>query len=471
MSVGTGFLEQVNQSFDRAARLTRHDATLLASMRACKNVLYTSFPLKRDDGTIEVIHAWRAQHSHHKLPCKGGVRFAPDVDADEVQALAALMTFKCALVDVPFGGAKGGIRINPKKYSVGELERLTRRYVFELVRKNFMGPGIDVPAPDMGTSSREMAWIADTYAQLKSGEVDALACVTAKPVSQGGIRGRTEATGRGVFFGVREICGVAEDMKKLGLSTGLEDKRVVVQGLGNVGYYAGRFFIEGGARLVGLAESEGAISNPKGIDLEALMAHRKEHKSILNFPGATNLARREDALELECDILIPAALERQITGENAPRVKAKIVVEAANGPTTPEADAILASKGVMVVPDAYINAGGVTVSYFEWVKNLGHVRFGRMQKRFEEGAYSRLLEAVEGVTGRKFTAAETERLTQGASEEDLVNSGLEETMITAWHPIRETWKKAGATMDCRTAAMIVAIDKVAASYEQLGIFP
>ena len=471
MSIGTGFLEQVNQSFDRAARLTAHDPTLLASMRACKNVLYTSFPLKRDDGTIEVIHAWRAQHSHHKLPCKGGVRFAPDVDADEVQALAALMTFKCALVDVPFGGAKGGIRINPKKYSVHELERLTRRYVFELVRKNFMGPGIDVPAPDMGTSSREMAWIADTYAQLKSGEVDALACVTAKPVSQGGIRGRTEATGRGVFFGVREICGVAEDMKALGLSPGVAGKRVVVQGLGNVGYYAGKFFVEGGALLVGVAESEGGISNPKGIDLDALMAHRRENKSILNFPGATNLARREEALELECDILIPAALERQLTGENAPRVRAKIVVEAANGPTTPEADAVLGSKGVMVIPDAYINAGGVTVSYFEWVKNLGHVRFGRMQKRFEEGAYSRLLAAVEGITGRKFTAAETERLTHGASEEDLVNSGLEETMISAWHPIRETWKKAGAGVDCRTAAMVVAIDKVAASYEQLGIFP
>ncbi|MDZ4865012.1 MAG: Glu/Leu/Phe/Val dehydrogenase [Gemmatimonadota bacterium] len=471
MSVGTGFLEQVNQSFDRAAQLTRHDPTLLASMRACKNVLYTSFPLKRDDGTIEVIHAWRAQHSHHKLPCKGGIRFAPDVDADEVQALAALMTFKCALVDVPFGGAKGGIRINPKKYSVAELERLTRRYVFELVRKNFMGPGIDVPAPDMGTSSREMAWIADTYAQLKSGEIDALACVTAKPVSQGGIRGRTEATGRGVFFGVREICGVTEDMKMLGLTTGLAGKRIVVQGLGNVGYYAAKFFVEGGAVLVGVAESEGGISNPKGIDLEALMAHRKERKSILGFPGATNLAKREEALELECDILIPAALERQITGENAPRVQAKIVIEAANGPTTPEADAILATKGVMVIPDAYINAGGVTVSYFEWVKNLGHVRFGRMQKRFEEGAYARLLTAVEGMTGRKFTVAETERLTHGASEEDLVNSGLEETMISAWQPIREKWKQAGAGVDCRTAALVVAIDKVAASYEQLGIFP
>ena len=471
MSVGASFLEQVNQTFDRAARLTQHDPTLLASIRACKNVFYTSFPLKRDDGSIEVVHAWRAQHSHHKLPCKGGIRFAPDVDAEEVQALAALMTYKCALVDVPFGGAKGGIRINPKQYSVGELERLTRRYVFELVRKNFMGPGIDVPAPDVGTSSREMAWIADTYMQLRTGEVDALGCVTAQPVSQGGIRGRTEATGRGVFFGVREICSVAEDMKRLGLSTGISGKRVVIQGLGNVGYYAAKFFQEAGAILVGLAESEGAIANPAGLDLEKVVAFRKENRSLVNFPGAKTLARREDALELECDILIPAALERQVTGDNAPRLKTKIVVEAANGPTTPEADAVLAQRGVMVVPDAYINAGGVTVSYFEWVKNLGHVRFGRMQRRFEEGAYGRLLEAVEGMTGRKFSAAETERLTHGASEEDLVNSGLEETMITAYHPIRETWRRLGDQVDLRTAATVVAIDKVATSYQQLGIFP
>jgi glutamate dehydrogenase (NAD(P)+) len=471
MSVGASFLEQVNSSFDRAARLTKHDPTLLASMKACKNVLYTSFPLKRDDGSIEVVHAWRAQHSHHKLPCKGGIRFAPDVDAEEVQALAALMTYKCALVDVPFGGAKGGIRINPKQYSVAELERLTRRYVFELVRKNFMGPGIDVPAPDVGTSSREMAWIADTYMQLRSGEVDSLGCVTAKPVSQGGIRGRTEATGRGVFFGVREICGVAEDMKRLGLSPGIAGKRVVIQGLGNVGYYAAKFFQEAGALIVGLAESEGSISNPAGIDLEKVMAFRRDNRTLVNFPGAKTLARREDALELECDILIPAALERQVTGENAPRLKTKIVVEAANGPTTPEADAVLAERGVMVVPDAYINAGGVTVSYFEWVKNLGHVRFGRMQRRFEEGAYGRLLGAVEEMTGRKFTTAETERLTQGASEEDLVNSGLEETMITAYHPIRETWQELGGKVDLRTAATVVAIDKVATSYNQLGIFP
>ena len=403
MSVGASFLDQVNRAFDRAAGLTPHNPTLLANIKACKNLFYTSFPIKRDDGRIEVMHAWRAEHSHHKLPCKGGIRYAEDVDAGEVQALAALMTYKCALVDVPFGGAKGGIRLNPKTYSPDELERITRRYVFELVRKNFIGPGLDVPAPDVGTGPREMAWIADTYTQLRPGELDALGCVTAKPVSAGGIRGRLEATGRGVFYGVREVCSLAEDMKALGLSPGIQGKRVVIQGLGNVGYFAARFFQEGGAVLVGLAEAEGAIANPKGIDLETVMAYRRERRSLRDFPGASNLARREDALELECDILIPAALERQITADNAPRVKAKMVVEAANGPTTLEADEILGRRGIMVIPDAYINAGGVTVSYFEWVKNLGHVRFGRMQKRFEQGAYARLLEAVEGVTGRKFT--------------------------------------------------------------------
>jgi glutamate dehydrogenase (NAD(P)+) len=316
-----------------------------------------------------------------------------------------------------------------------------------------------------------MAWIADTYTQLRPGELDALGCVTAKPVSAGGIRGRTEATGRGVFYGTREACGIAEDMKALGLGTGIAGKRVVVQGLGNVGYFAAKFFSQGGAILVGLAEAEGAIANPNGLDLERVIAHRRGTGKLTGFPGATDLPRREDALELDCDILIPAALERQITAENAPRIKAKIVVEAANGPTTGEADAILSARGILVIPDAYINAGGVTVSYFEWVKNLGHVRFGRMQKRFEQGAYGRLLEAVEGVTGRKFSNEEVEKVTHGASEEDLVNSGLEETMMGAYHPIRQEWKSRKGAVDMRTAAMIVAIDKVALSYEQLGIFP
>jgi len=464
-------LEQVNHSFDRAAVLTGVDPTLLRQIRTCNSIYYISFPLVRDDGSIEVIEAWRAEHSHHKQPTKGGIRFSLTVTRDEVAALAALMTYKCALVDVPFGGAKGGIKIARHKYSEGELERIIRRYTFELKRKNFIGPGADVPAPDFGTGPKEMAWIVDTYMSLSGGELNAFACVTGKPVSQGGIYGRLEATGRGVFYGVRDTCGVAEDMKRLGLSTGIEGKRVVVQGLGNVGYHAAKYLEEEGAVLVGIAEYEGAIHAPGGIKLADVVAHRKETKSILDFPGATNLPSTADALELECDVLVPAALENQITGRNAPNVKAKIVAEAANGPTTEEADAILNQRGTLIIPDIYLNAGGVTVSYFEWLKNLSHVRFGRMQKRFEEGAYKRLLDAVEQVGDKRFSEEERAKFTRAAGEEDLVNSGLEETMAVAYREIWETWKRLDADVDLRTAAMVNAIKKVAVTYEELGIFP
>ncbi|GIW53119.1 MAG: glutamate dehydrogenase [Gemmatimonadales bacterium] len=465
------FFEQVNRSFDRAAKLTRHHPTLLDQIKACNAVYYISFPLKRDDGTIEVIHGWRAEHSHHRLPTKGGIRYSMAVGDDEIMALAALMTYKCAIVDVPFGGAKGGVRIARHKYSEAEIERITRRYTFELVKKRFIGPGIDVPAPDFGTGPKEMAWIADTYMTLSGGDINALACVTGKPVTQGGIRGRVEATGRGVFFGIREACGIAEDIKPLGLSPGIEGKRVVVQGLGNVGYHAAKFLQEGGAVLVGLAEYEGAIWKADGLDVDAVMEHRRETGSILNFPGATNLPRSSDILEVDCDILVPAALENQITGENASRVKAKIVAEAANGPTTSEAEAVLKQKGVMIIPDVYLNAGGVTVSYFEWLKNLSHVRFGRMEKRFEEGAHRRLLQVVQRVTGKEFSEADVLASTRGATEEDIVNSGLEDTMIAAYHQIRDTRLRLGSSIDLRTAAFVVAIDKVAVSYEELGIFP
>ena len=464
-------LEQVNHSFDRAAVLTGVDPTLLRQIRTCNSIYYISFPLVRDDGSIEVIEAWRAEHSHHKQPTKGGIRFSLTVTRDEVAALAALMTYKCALVDVPFGGAKGGIKIARHKYSESELERIIRRYTFELKRKNFIGPGADVPAPDFGTGPKEMAWIVGTYMSLSGGELNAFACVTGKPVSQGGIHGRLEATGRGVFYGVRDACGVAEDMKRLGLSTGIEGKRVVVQGLGNVGYHAAKYLEEEGAVLVGIAEYEGAIHAPGGIKLADVVAHRKETESILDFPGATNLPATADALELECDVLVPAALENQITGRNAPNVKAKIVAEAANGPTTEAADAILNQRGTLVIPDIYLNAGGVTVSYFEWLKNLSHVRFGRMQKRFEEGAYKRLLDAVEQVGGVPFSEEERAKFTRAAGEEDLVNSGLEETMAVAYREVWETRKRLDADVDLRTAAMVNAIKKVALTYEELGIFP
>jgi glutamate dehydrogenase (NAD(P)+) len=466
-----GFRAQVDQAFDRAAVHTDHDPTLLSQIKACNSVYYVSFPLRRDDGTIEVVHAWRAEHSQHRSPTKGGIRYSMAVDEDEVVALAALMTYKCALVDVPFGGAKGGIKIARHNYSDAELERITRRYTFELVRKDFLGPGVDVPAPDFGTSAREMAWIADTYMSLKPGDLNGLACVTGKPVTQGGIKGRQEATGRGVFFGIREACAVAADMKALGLGTGVEGKRVVVQGLGNVGYHAAKFLHEAGALLVGLAEYEGAIYDPKGLDLEQVMAHRRETKSILGYPGATDIEETARALELDCDILVPAALERQITEVNAPKVKAKIVAEAANGPTTTEADAILRERGVMVLPDMYLNAGGVTVSYFEWIKNISHIRFGRMQRRFEAGSHERLLHAVEDLTGREFARADVVRLARGAGELDLVDSGLEETMVVGYHGMREVWHHNGGDVDLRTAAMITSIDKIAAAYLELGIFP
>jgi glutamate dehydrogenase (NAD(P)+) len=316
-----------------------------------------------------------------------------------------------------------------------------------------------------------MAWIADTYTALAPGDINALGCVTGKPVPQGGVNGRREATGRGVYFGVREACADAADMKALGFATGIEGKRVVVQGLGNVGYYAAKFLCEAGAILVGLAEYEGAISNPKGLDLDAVMEHRKATRSILDFSGAQNLARSSDALELDCDILVPAALENQITGENAPRVKAKIIAEGANGPATAEASTILEQKGVLVIPDMYLNAGGVTVSYFEWLKNLEHVRFGRMEKRWEEVSARKLLKAIETRTGRGFTPEEALEVTAGASEEDLVNSGLEETMIAAYRQMREAKARHGGKPDLRTAAFIRAIDKIVTTYAQMGIFP
>jgi len=472
MTADLSFFDQVNKNFDRASALTDHPPGLLDQIKSVNSVIHFTFPLIRDDGSLKVIHAWRAEHSQHKLPTKGGIRYAANVNEDEVMALSALMTYKCAIVNVPFGGAKGGVKISAHEFSVGELERITRRFTFELNKKNFIGPGLDVPAPDFATSGREMAWIADTYLTLNPQEIDALGCVTAKPVGQGGIRGRTEATGRGVYFGLREACAIAEDMRALGLSPGLEGKRVVVQGLGNVGYHAAKFMQEdGGAEIVGVVEYEGAISKPAGIDVESLMAHRKETGSILGFPGAEDLPNRDDGLELECDILIPAALENAITMDNAPRVKAKIIAEAANGPISADASAHLFERGTLILPDAYVNAGGVTVSYFEWLKNLQHVRFGRMQKRFVSSATRRLLTAIENSTDRIFTDQEIEEIAKGPGEIDLVNSGLEETMIEAYQEIRDIKIARGEGVDLRTASMIAAIDKIAVSYREMGVFP
>jgi glutamate dehydrogenase (NAD(P)+) len=316
-----------------------------------------------------------------------------------------------------------------------------------------------------------MAWIADTYLALAPDKLDALGCVTGKPVGQGGVRGRKEATGRGVYFGVREACNVPEDMKALGYTTGVSGKRVVVQGLGNVGFHAAKFLQDAGAVVVGISEYEGGIHNPRGLDVNAVARFRQETKSIAGFPGATNLGHRNEALELDCDILVPAALENVITTENVARIKAKIIAEGANGPTTADASEILRERGVMIIPDAYLNAGGVTVSYFEWLKNLSHVRYGRIDKRFEQGAYERILKTVERVTGKSISDAEMKLLARGGDEEDLVNSGLEDTMILAYHEIREVQKQKGREVDLRTASLISSIEKIVRSYEDLGIFP
>jgi glutamate dehydrogenase (NAD(P)+) len=471
MSENLSFFDQVCQNFDKAAAYTQYPKGLLEQIKVCNSVYHMAFPIAKDDGSIEVIHAWRAEHSQHKLPTKGGIRYDWRVNEDEVMALSALMTYKCAMVDVPFGGAKGGIRIDRRNYSNAELERITRRYTYELFRKGFIGPAVDVPAPDYGTGPKEMSWIADTYMALAPQDVNALGCVTGKPVEGGGVRGRTEATGRGVFFGIREATLDAVDMKKLGLSPGLAGKTAVVQGLGNVGYYAAKFLADAGATLVGLAEREGSIAAPGGLDLEAVMAHRKATGSILGFPGAKNLPDRYSALELECDVLVPAALENQITDENVDRIRAKIIGEGANGPVTSGASTRLYERGVMVVPDMYLNAGGVTVSYFEWLKNLSHVRFGRMEKRWEERAALKLLSAVEKASGQRFGEDEKQGFAAGPGEEDLVNSGLEETMISSYREIRETRRRHSDAPDLRTAAFIVAIDKICTTYGDMGIFP
>jgi glutamate dehydrogenase (NAD(P)+) len=465
------FYENVNKSFDKAAKFTSIDSGILEQIKACNAVLRLRFPIKRDDGTIEVIEAYRAQHSHHKTPCKGGIRFSEEVNQDEVMALAALMTYKCAIVNVPFGGSKGGIKISSRKYSEFELQKITRRYTSELVKMNFIGPGTDVPAPDYGTGAREMAWILDTYASLNPGNVDAMGCVTGKPMSQGGVRGRTEATGMGVFYGLREVCNTEDIMKKTGLPLGIEGKRIVVQGLGNVGYHTANFFHKHNAKVIAIAEYEGAIFSEEGLNVEEVFQHRKKTGSILNFPGATNIAKTGDALELECDILIPAALENVINADNADRIKAKIIGEAANGPVSAQADAILATKGIVIVPDVYLNAGGVTVSYFEWLKNLSHVRYGRMEKRFTENMNHQILREIEKSTGKKVEESARKMIEHGASEEDLVYSGLEETMIEATKDILAVWRSSPDIPDMRTAAYVVAINKVGTSYAELGIFP
>jgi glutamate dehydrogenase (NAD(P)+) len=471
------FYESVNNYFEKAAPHTGLERGLLDQIRVCNAVYAIRFPVEvRDKKTgelrVQVIEAYRVQHSHHRLPTKGGIRYSNHVNQDEVMALATLMSYKCAIVHVPFGGAKGGVKINPWDYDEETLEKITRRYTYELVRRNFIGPSIDVPAPDYGTGQREMAWIYDTYRTLRENELDAAGCVTGKPVSQFGIRGRTEATGRGVFYGLRQACNHEEDMKKLGLEPGIAGKKVVIQGFGNVGSFSAQISQEeGDAVIIAIGEADGYLYNEKGIDIQKLMQVKAETGSIMNYPDATKFPKeqRDQVLELECDILIPAALEEVININNANKIKAKIIAEAANGPITSPAEEILLEKGILIIPDVYLNAGGVTVSYFEWLKNLSHMRFGRMDKRYRAQGREDMIAMVEQMTGRKAPVEIVNRFVKGADEVDLVRSGLEESMINAYNFTRNIQKE--KNIDLRTAAFVNAIQLIGQDYQSMGIFP
>ncbi|MDE2744540.1 MAG: Glu/Leu/Phe/Val dehydrogenase [Chloroflexota bacterium] len=460
--------DDFTEYFEAAAQYSELNPRLLEQVKTCNNVYQMSFPVENDDGEIEVIEAYRAQHSHHRLPTKGGIRYSTMVDADEVRGLAALMTFKCAIVDVPFGGAKGGVCIDPYQRSPEFVERVTRRLVIELNRHQFIGPAIDVPAPDYGTSAREMAWIADTYRTLNPHDINHFACVTGKPLSLHGIPGRREATGLGVFHGI--INCLADARAGHDLSPGLDGKRVIVQGLGNVGYHAARELSDHGARIVGIAEHDAGLYDPNGLDMEAIARHRWEHGGIGNFPAGQVFANSLETLEQSCDILVPAALEHQITVDNADRIRAGIIAEAANAPTTPDADRILRERGITLIPDLYLNAGGVTVSYFEWIKNLSHVSFDRMLTGTADMQNRRILDTMQAITGSAVPLQERAMLERGPTEIDIVHNSLAKTMGESYQRISDLRSERDLP-DLRTAAYLYSLELVAQSYLELGLFP
>ena len=466
------FRESVNLSCDMAMETLDIPEGMSKYIRNVNNVYQVRFPVKIK-GEIETFIGWRAVHSDHRLPTKGGIRFAPNVSQNEVEALAALMSYKCALVDVPFGGSKGGLLIDPKKYERDEMELITRRFAYELIQKDYISSSTNVPAPDMGTGQREMAWMVSTYAAHRPDDINQLACVTGKPVTMGGIQGRVEATGRGVVFGLREFFRHPEDVKNANLEgNSLEDKTVIIQGLGNVGYYTASILQdEDRAKIIAILEWDGGLYDPNGIDVQDVYQYKIDNKG--GVKGYTKSQYFEDGkilLEKQCDILIPAAMEAVINLTNAANIKAKVIAEAANGPVTYAAETLLKEKGVIIIPDVYLNAGGVTVSYFEWIKNLSHIRFGRLQKRYEERQNGLIIKAIEQ-TGNKISEELIEKLSQGASEIDLVRSGLDDTMRTAFQKIRERFWSNEKISDYRTAAMVLAIEKIYTSYRNMGIYP
>jgi glutamate dehydrogenase (NAD(P)+) len=469
------FRESVDLMFNRASRLMDLSPGLEQKIRVCNSTYTVRFGV-RLRGKIETFTGYRSVHSEHMEPVKGGIRYALSVNQDEVEALAALMTYKCALVETPFGGSKGGLCIDPRQWDEHELEQITRRFAYELIKRDLIHPAQNVPAPDMGTGEREMAWIADQYARMNTTDINAKACVTGKPPHAGGIQGRVEATGRGVQFALREVFRHKEDLARARLSGGLEGKRVIVQGLGNVGYHAAKFLSEeDGCKIVAIIERDGALTDEAGLKVEDVRQWMNRHDGLLaGYPAATHVADGSAVLEADCDILIPAAMEGVINLANAARIKAPLIVEAANGPVTFGADEILRQKGVVIVPDMYANAGGVTVSYFEWVKNLSHIRFGRMQRRAEEARSRLLVEELERLSadqGLGWTMAPDfkEKFLTGSDELALVRSGLDDTMRTAYQAMREVWHGKEGVEDLRVAAYIVSISRVAATYRSKGL--
>jgi glutamate dehydrogenase (NAD(P)+) len=465
------FLQDVEAMYDRAVLDLGLSDGLAEKIKVCNATYVTRFGV-RLRGRVFTFRGWRATHSTHSGPAKGGIRYSPNVDQDEVEALAALMTFKCALLNLPFGGSKGALEIDPNEWEEHELEKITRRFSQELMRHSFLDSAANVPAPDVGTNQKMMMWIADEYRRYKPNDINGMACVTGKPVDGGGISGRTEATGRGVQYAIQAFFSSEVDRIKAGFKTEeMAGLKIVVQGLGNVGFHAAQFLsVENACKVITVIERDGAIRNNKGLDIQELRHHLDETGSIRGFSGGSFDEDGAKALEDNCDILIPAALESVITKQNADNIKASLIVEAANGPVSDEADRILAEKGKVILPDLLANAGGVVVSYFEWVKNLSHIPFGLMERRHNMRDHALVARSIEEMTGRCLPPQHQKELLQERGEIELVRSGLEEMMGNAFLELSKRANNESAnSLTLRQAAYQLAIARVAKTYVAMGI--
>ncbi len=464
------FLSDVEAMFDQAASRLSLPEGLAEKIKVANATYVTRFGV-RLRGRMYTFTGWRSVHSTQQTPAKGGIRYAPNCDQSEVEALAALMTFKCALVGVPYGGSKGALRINPSDWTELELERITRRFAQEMIRHRFLDSAMNVPAPDIGTNERHMMWIADEYKRLRPDDINGSACVTGKPLAGGGIDGRTEATGRGVQYSVNAFFDNQIERERAGFETGdLQGKTVIIQGFGNVGSHAARFLSEeNGCRIIAIVERDGTVRNNDGLDIAALIQHRNATGSIMGFSGGESATSYNTDLENKCDILIPAAVEGVIDENRAQRLQTRLIVEAANGPCTATADKVLNERNIPVVPDLYANAGGVIVSYFEWVKNLGHMPFGLMERRYHEKGYRMLTSRIEQTVGGNIDwRGGDESYLAGPTELVMVRSGLEDVMRQTFSLIAQE-RASAENCSLREAAMRIAVRNIADAYEAIGI--